>query len=255
MPGSPNGCSAGAAAWSQRRLLGFDLETTGVDRFADRPVSAALVETVGQVAVTKRYRLVDPGVPVPAEAAAVHGITTEQAVCGTPLEQAVRMLHTELTRAAADGIVVVGMNLAYDLTMLDVWCRRLLDATVTALDLLVADVLVIDRHFDRYRRGSRRLADLAGHHGVELVQAHDALADVEAAIAVLHAQVVAYPELGAMDPRELTRCQVRWHREWAANFSAHRRRSGGAPLRPDELCWPIADEPIEVAAKSDPMPR
>ena len=58
----------------------FDLETTGIDVATSRIVSAhvGLLNADGEL-VEQRSWLADPGVEIPAGAAAVHGITTERA--------------------------------------------------------------------------------------------------------------------------------------------------------------------------------
>lgn len=65
--------------WSVGEVLGFDFETTGVDRFNDVPVSYALVRVVAGDLVSTSSGLVDPGREIPAEAMEVHGISTERA--------------------------------------------------------------------------------------------------------------------------------------------------------------------------------
>src|SRR5437879_6437031 len=64
--------------WYEGPLAAFDTETTGVDVETDRIVSAALVVEpgAGQSAEVIRW-LVDPGVPVPRQARAVHGLSEE----------------------------------------------------------------------------------------------------------------------------------------------------------------------------------
>ena len=67
------------SAWVAGEVLGFDFETTGVDRFNDVPVSYALVHVVDGVVDTSWSGLVDPGRDIPEGATAVHGISTERA--------------------------------------------------------------------------------------------------------------------------------------------------------------------------------
>lgn len=55
-------------SWWQQPLVGFDLETTGTDPAVDRIVTAALVDTVGARRLSATGWLLDPGVPIPAEA-------------------------------------------------------------------------------------------------------------------------------------------------------------------------------------------
>jgi DNA polymerase-3 subunit epsilon len=236
--------------WHEGELLGIDLETTGVDRDVDVPVSFALISVAGGAVVTRDTGLVDPGRPIPAAATRVHGITTERARSdGLPLSLAVATLATALADASMRGVPVVGMKLDYDLTMLDVLCRSmdgrgLVERGFTAP---VLDVLVLDRHFDQFRSGRRTLTDLCEHYGVPIANAHDAAADAEATVRVLVAMCRCFPELRAADPAVLHRSQVLWHREWAESFDAWRRGKGMPPLDRRELDWPLSTEPPSVA--------
>lgn len=236
--------------WHEGELLGFDLETTGVDSHVDVPVSFALVSAVGGGVVTRDAGLVDPGRPIPPAATRVHGITTERARSeGRPLSLAVALLSAALVDASERGVPVVGMKLDYDLTILDVQCRAL-DGRGLAergFNAPVLDALVLDRHFDRYRKGRRSLTDLCAHYGVPIANAHDAAADAEATIGVLLAMCGRFPELCEADPHVLHRSQVAWHREWVESFDEWRRGKGMPPLDRREFDWPLPAEPPPAA--------
>ncbi|MDR0366186.1 MAG: hypothetical protein LBH68_05095, partial [Bifidobacteriaceae bacterium] len=62
-----------------RDLVGFDTETTGVRTEADRIVTAALVCRRADGSREAATWLINPGVEIPAQATAVHGITTAKA--------------------------------------------------------------------------------------------------------------------------------------------------------------------------------
>lgn len=65
----------------QRRLLWFDLETTGLDVRNDRIVSIAFREyKPGEPAGREYYQVLNPGIPIPKEASDIHGITDEDVV-------------------------------------------------------------------------------------------------------------------------------------------------------------------------------
>jgi DNA polymerase III subunit epsilon len=237
--------------WHEGEVLGFDLETTGVDCRIDVPVSFALVSVVGGVVVARDTGLVDPGRPIPAAATQVHGITTERARSeGLPLSLAVAMLSRALLDASERRIPVVGMKLDYDLTILDVQCRGVDGRGLVerGFSASVLDALVLDRHFDRYRKGHRTLTDLCAHYGVSIANAHDAAADAEATIKVLTAMCGCFPELRQTDPDELHRSQVAWHREWTESFDAWRRTKGMPPLEREDYGWPLPAEPPPIAA-------
>ncbi|MDN6135402.1 MAG: 5'-3' exonuclease, partial [Brevibacterium sp.] len=120
-PATPIPSAAPADSWSQSRLVGFDLETTGVDPSTARIVTAAFVESVDR----SRTWLADPGVAIPEPARAVHGITTEFAQAnGAPVADVVAELCTFLAGLKAEDAVVVGHNIVYDLSVMAAEVKR-----------------------------------------------------------------------------------------------------------------------------------
>jgi DNA polymerase-3 subunit epsilon len=238
-------------SWMTGEMLGFDFETTGVDRFNDVPVSYALVTVVAGDVVASSSGLVDPGREIPPGASAVHGISTARARAeGIPLREAVEVVTEAIVSASERGIPVVGMKLDYDLTILDTQASRLSDRDLRARGWCgpVLDTVVLDRHFDQYRKGSRTLAALCAHYGVEIVNAHDASADAIASTRVLLALGARFKELRDADPSTLHHSQIRWHRDWAEGYDTWRAGRGLAPIDPRDYFWPVAAE--SVAADS-----
>jgi DNA polymerase-3 subunit epsilon len=232
--------------WHDQELLGFDLETTGIDRFFDVPVSFALVTVVGGGVVERRTSLVDPGREIPEGATAIHGITSERARAdGMGLADAVALLADAIVAASRRGIPIVGMKLDYDLTILDFQCRQLDGRGLADRGFAgpVLDALVLDRRFDRYRKGRRRLVDLCAEYGVVIDRAHDAAADAEASVAVLGAIGRRFPTLHQMRLARLHLAQANWHRQWADSYDEWRRSQDMPPLEPGEWQWPIALAP------------
>ena len=67
-------------SWSMHPRAAFDLETTGKDPREARIVTASIVLVDDGGTVVERYEwLADPGMDIPEEAAAIHGITTAHA--------------------------------------------------------------------------------------------------------------------------------------------------------------------------------
>ena len=66
-----------------RPLAVFDIESTGLNPRTDRILELAVVRLEPGGGRTERRWLLDPGVPIPAESTAVHGITDET-VRGAP---------------------------------------------------------------------------------------------------------------------------------------------------------------------------
>jgi DNA polymerase III subunit epsilon len=239
--------------WYEHDLLAFDLETTGVDRYTDVPVSYAIVTVRSGEVVGREASLVDPGREIPVGASSVHGISTERARReGIPLGIAVRRIADVLLDASLEGVPVAGMKLDYDLTILDSCYRRETGRGLHEVGFRgpVLDALVIDRHIDRYRRGKRTLGDLCLHYGVAIDHAHDASSDATAAVNVVYAMCKCYPELCDLSPWELHLAQEGWHREWAASFAEWRLRKGLCPLGDEGDRWPIASVVQEMGEQA-----
>jgi DNA polymerase-3 subunit epsilon len=165
-------------SWADGRLVAFDVETTGTNVEEDRIVQAAVGLVGGGIATAWRTWLVNPGIEIPEEATAVHGITTER-VCaeGVEASQAIREIAYALRSHIIKPVVV--FNARFDLTILDRELGRYEGRPLTTVRDIpkVIDPLVIDKHLDRYRPGKRNLSAMAEHYGAELESAHDAASD------------------------------------------------------------------------------
>ncbi|AYD89356.1 DNA polymerase III subunit epsilon [Actinomyces lilanjuaniae] len=245
-------------SWTDGPLLGLDTETTGVDPARDHLVTAALVwrgPATGQEARARHVRtwLADPGVEIPEAAAAVHGITTEQARgAGSPPAQVLRELTAELVTALRAGTPVVVFNASFDLTLLDHELVRhhlpTLEEQLGHPPAPVVDPLVMDRAADRFRRGKRRLSDLCEVYGVTPdTTLHTAEVDVAATLDVLEAMVQTHPVLARLEVDELVAWQAREHRRWAESFNAWLARTNPS-RRPVPLQWPVPEPPAAQAS-------
>lgn len=228
--------------WAARPVVGFDTETTGVDVDTDRIVTAAVVRREGGT-TTVRTWLLDPGVPIPDVATAIHGITTERArAAGRPAAAALDEIAAALVDALAHGEAVVAYNACFDLSLLDVELRRhglpTLAARLGRPVRAVLDPLVLDRHLDAGREGARRLGDLCGHYGVRTrAELHAADVDVLATLGVLDALATAYPALGSMTADALHDLQAEAYARWVADVTAARAEAGREGPGP-EPAWP-----------------
>lgn len=225
-------------AWLTRVGV-FDLETTGVDVASDRVVTAyvGVLDAEGRQ-VAARSWLADPGMPIPEGATAVHGITTEHARShGRPAGEVVAEVTRALRSLFDQGVPVVAYNAAYDFSLLAH------EATRHGIDALddpspIIDPLVIDKAYDRYRRGRRTLEVVAAHYAVALEGAHEASADAIAAGRV--AQALARQFSLPATPTELHTQQIAWARSQAASLTEYFVSIGR--LDPDDTLdgtWPV----------------
>lgn len=225
-------------SWHLNRMCGFDLETTGPDPETARIVTACVVQCGGGQPVQSATWLTDVnGNEIPDEAANIHGITTEQARAeGTPLAEAVAEIVAALTQVTASGVPVVAMNARYDLTVLDREARRFgIDPLPAGFP--VVDPFVLDKRFDKYRRGSRKLTALCEHYQVPIGDAHSADADAIAACRVAWRQGTKYRELAGLSLENLHTAQVGWAAEQAASLQEYFRKKDPAAVV--EGAWPL----------------
>lgn len=228
--------------WTTRPILGFDTETTGIDPGESRLVTASVV--IVDDVVTKHYWLADPGVEIPPQAQEVHGISTEHARReGRPAKEVIEEIADLLHNHMANGNPVVAFNASYDLTLIE--CELERHGLRTLAERLgreigpVVDPYMLDRHVDRYRKGKRRLENLAEHYGVASDDSfHNAEADVLATLRVLGAMVRRHPAVAEEDLDTLMDQQRTAHSEFMA-FISRRAAQEGRPFN-EAVGWPVA---------------
>jgi DNA polymerase-3 subunit epsilon len=217
----------------------FDLETTGIDVETSRIVSAhvGVLNATGEL-VEEWNWLADPGVEIPEQASAVHGITTERAKAeGRPAAEVIAEIIDVLGTLFARGLAVTIYNAPYDLSLLHYEALRYHLAPLVNPSPVI-DPLVLDRVVDRYRKGKRTLEAAAEVYGVDLVDAHDASADAVAAGRVAQAMARLHPTELAVDVGVLHSEQVVWCAEQAADFQDYMRRTHNPTFTTSGL-WPV----------------
>lgn len=227
-------------SWS--RVVGvFDLETTGVDVTADRVVTAhvGVLDGAGRV-IRSRDWLADPGIAIPEGATAVHGVTTAHArTNGVPAPVVVGEVVAALEELFAAGIPVVAYNAPFDFSLLKNEALRY-GLTPIVSPSPVIDPLVMDKAYDRWRRGKRTLQVVAAHYAVRLEDAHQASADAVAAGRVALALADRFAPWLPPTVEELHTRQIGWARAQAASLTDYFIQIGR--LDPDDRLdgsWPI----------------
>lgn len=242
------------SSWFQDRFLSVDSETTGVDIEDDRILTAAVL-TIDPAnhAVATRDWIIDPGVPVPMEAAAIHGYDSARIQAEGRKDVAIAI--SEIADAVMDAVharlPIVIYNAPFDLSLLDRETRRyglkpLQQRFHDAVEApVVIDPLVLDKHLDRYRKGSRRLTDVSAHYGVPVGDdAHGCVADALASARVAYRLCQQYPQIAKMPLQKLHAMQVTAKAEQSASFRAYLKRQG-KPFDDVRDEWPLIPfEPV-----------
>jgi DNA polymerase-3 subunit epsilon len=173
-----------------RPLVFFDLETTGLDLKNDRVIELAFIKLTPQGDVLERVRRFNPGVPIPAEATAIHGITDADVADEIPFCRTARDLVGVL-----DGCDLAGFNIKrFDLHMLIYEFRR------CGVEFSLDGRRLLDMQTIFHREERRDLSAAARFYlAREHEEAHSALGDIRTSAAVLAAQLERYPSV----PRDL----------------------------------------------------
>lgn len=222
-------------SWRDRPFLAFDTETSGVSTETDRIVTACLGLAGGPQRWSPRNWLFTQAQPIPDEATAVHHITTDFAnEYGTDPAHNLREIVDDLYRGWAAGMPVVIYNAPFDLTILD---RELTRHGLDPLDIRgpVIDPLVLDKATDPYRKGSRKLVDVARHYGITLddADAHGAEAD-----ALTAARVAWKIGAGFLDLDYAMEYQAQQYRAQRESFARYLAKQGKT-LDDPSTEWPI----------------
>jgi DNA polymerase III subunit epsilon len=162
------------------RYAVVDTELTSLDMRTNRVLSIGAIAMDGnRIRLGEQfYRVVNPGVPVPAETVLIHGLRPVDVMEGKPPEKAAG----EFLEFAA-GAALVGHFLATDLAAL----RKDMPETGGGLENPAIDTARVQRWLDQRRAANQEdrghhvescdLASLAKRYGLEHIEAHHALYD------------------------------------------------------------------------------
>ena len=244
-----------------RPLAFFDLETTGLSTTSDRIIELALIRVSPQGDVLERVRRFNPGMPIPPDATAIHGITDED-VADEPVFSATAKSLVDLLENCDLG----GFNIRrFDIPILLAEFKR------ARVAFSIKGRRLIDAQTIFHKEEPRDLSAAARFYlEREHREAHTALGDIRTSAAVLSAQLERYPEIpkdldglhAYCDEASPFRTEVdRWFQEKDGGMVFRRGKHRGELLRqvasaaPDYLQWMLGaddmdEEVLEVVRKA-----
>lgn len=164
--------------WLHDTWAVYDLETTGVDLATSRVVQVGLVVMQNGIIQSSRKRLCNPGVPIPPEATAIHGITDEMVADAKPDVEVLTVLVASIKKHAKAVVSYNGLHfddqITQQITGLD------LDQEWANLARVDGFVLVKSDKVGRFWKGEgrHRLTTVCEKMGIrEEGMAHDAETD------------------------------------------------------------------------------
>lgn len=174
-----------------RPIVFFDLETTHLDVNLARIVEIALVKLFPDETTESFLSRINPGIPIPVDAARIHGINNFDVMDKPAFREIAKDIY-----ALIQDCDLAGYNLiAYDLPILINEFKR------AGIDYSIENVSVVDV-MKIFKRKERR--DLTAAYRFycqkELEGAHSALKDTLATFEIFHAQLQRYNDL----PQDVT---------------------------------------------------
>lgn len=211
------------SSWAFGPMLGFDLETWGVDVEHHQAVTISLVECrPGREPVPHEW-LVSPGEhEIPAEATKIHKITTEYArKHGMPPAEAWGQVQDLLREHWTPEVPLVAYNLHFDLTMGDRELARHCGSAMPIAGRFAIDPIVIGRANDTRVRGAGKwkLEATCQRYGVRLENAHNSTADTIATVRLAYKMASMWQgAVGYVSLPDLHVRQVEWNRAWCTGM-------------------------------------
>ena len=174
-----------------RDLVFFDVETTGLNVIRDRIVQIALVKLRKNGQPSEELSmLINPGIPISEESMAIHGITPKDLANKPTFAQVAQKIWDFIGNADLGGY----NSNRFDVPMLMEEFSRV------GLEFDISKRRLIDAQRIFYKMEPRTLkAAYRLYCQKELEDAHDALADVRATVAVFQGQIRAYEGKDLLD--------------------------------------------------------
>lgn len=163
----------------------FDLEATGTNVAKDRIVEISILKVFPNGNKESKTWLVNPGIPIPKDVVAVHGITDEKVASEPTFKELSSQVYDMIK-----GCDVAGYNSnRYDIPLL---AEEMLRADI---DFDMKNMLAVDVQTIFHKMEQRTLtAAYKFYCGKELDGAHSAAVDTEATYEVLKSQLDHYEE-------------------------------------------------------------
>jgi DNA polymerase-3 subunit epsilon len=167
-------------------IIFFDLETTGTNILKDKIVEISYIKVMPSGEEIERTLRINPGMPIPAEATAVHHITDEDVKDCPTFKQVAQDLARVFT-----GCDVAGFNSnRFDVPLL------MQEFSLAGVNIDLSRHKFVDVQNIFHKMEQRTLvAAYKFYCGKDLTEAHSANADTRATYEVLKAQLDRYPTL------------------------------------------------------------
>ena len=170
----------------ERPLAFIDIETTGRNPYSDRIVELSILKISPDGNGEYKSHRINPGIPIPEETTAIHGITDADVAEEPPFQQYARSIRDFLEGCDISGFNVIN----FDLPCLEA------EFTRSNVDFSRKSRYLIDSMVIFHQREPRNLkAAYLKYCGKEMGNAHSAKEDAKASSEILDSQLDMYKDL------------------------------------------------------------
>lgn len=205
--------------WREARIIGFDVETTGLDPVKDRIVQLAFtIYDPGRDAFGPEYERLcgSDGVELRSDVSSIHGILPEDIAGRPPADSFMEELLSFLSDFREEDYLFLAYNGGFDAAFLLQACRRSYQPYPIDDPLRVLDPLT----FARSRWDHNRLPELAANLGVPSGGTHEACKDVRLTIQCMHkiGELLKLPDDFDTLLAEQEKCIKWWEKETSHKY-------------------------------------
>lgn len=170
----------------ERPIAFIDVETTGLNPYSDRIVEMSVLRVSPEGREEYKSHRINPGVPIPAQAVAIHGITNAEVANQPDFRQYAKGIPDFL-----DDRDIAGFNvIKFDLPFIEAEFAR------ANVEFSRQGRYLIDSQAIYHQREPRNLqAAYRKYCGKEMVNAHSAEGDAKASAEILDGQLETHPDL------------------------------------------------------------
>ena len=170
----------------ERPLAFIDVETTGRNPYSDRIVELSILKISPDGNEKYKSHRINPGIPIPEETTAIHGITDADVAEEPPFQQYARSIRDFLEGCDISGFNVIN----FDLPCLEAEFAR------SNVDFSRKSRYLIDSMVIFHQREPRNLkAAYLKYCGKEMENAHSAKEDAKVSSEILDSQLDMYKDL------------------------------------------------------------
>jgi DNA polymerase-3 subunit epsilon len=170
----------------ERPIAFIDVETTGLKIYSDKIVELSILKVNPDGSEVFKNQKINPQIPIPIEATAIHGITNAEVASEPTFSQCAKSILDFINGCDIGGFNVIG----FDLPFLET------EFTRAKVKFSRQGRYLIDSQVIYHKREPRDLASAYSKYcGKELKNAHSAEADAKASAEILDRQLEVYQDL------------------------------------------------------------